>query len=173
MNAIVEFPEDYEPSSIEVITQAGRRLRFHDRSEPNSLIGITRVPFEDDTTMDFEFYKPAVFEHKWIPYNVLLSTVIRCSITNQGRSATDIQTYDGGDEGALSDLKIYLILENPNKPTVHYAYFTITDYGTKNQLVSKSVLLHLDDIMEHHEEAYDLFNFLYDYGMDGVAMKED
>ncbi len=159
MNAFEEFPEDYEPSHNEIIAQAGRRLRFHDRSVPNSLIGLTRVPFEDGTTMDFEFYKPTVYEHNGIPYNVLLSVVLR--------------TYHGGDEDALSDLKVYLVLDHPNEDEIHDAYFTITNYGAENQVVSELRFLQLDDMVDNHEDAYDLYNFLYDYGTDGVAIKDD
>ncbi len=159
MNAFEEFAEDYEPGRIEVIAQAGRRLRFHDRSAPNSLVGLTRVPFEDGTTMDFEFYKPAVYEYNGIPYNVLLSVVLR--------------TYHGGDEDALSDLKVYLVLDHPNENEVHDACFTITNYGADNQETSELTLMQLDEFVDNHEEAYDLYNFLYDYGMDGVAIKDD
>ena len=159
MNAFEEFPEDYEPGRIEIIAQAGRRLRFHDRSAPNSLIGLTRIPFDDGTTMDYEFYKPAVYEHNGIPYSVMLSIVLR--------------TYHGGDEDALSDLKIYLILDHPNENEVHDAYFTITNYGADNQIVSEPIFLQLDDMAREHADAYHSYNFLYDYGMDGVAIKDD
>ena len=148
-NALNEFP----------LAQAGRRLRNNDRSAPNSTFGLTQVPFDDGTTMDFEFYKPTVYEHEGIPYSVLLSTVLR--------------TYHGGDEGALSDLKVYLILDHPNEVDVHDAYFTITNYGADNQETSELRFLQLDDMVREHEEAYNLYSFLYDYGTDGVAIKDD
>ncbi len=159
MDAFPEFPEGYEPSYNEILAQGGRRLRNNDRSAPNSLIGLTRVPFDDGTTMDFEFYKPTVYEHEGIPYSVLVSTVLR--------------TYHGGDEGALSDLKVYLNLKNPNEDEFHYSYFTITNYGAENQVMGELSFLQLDIMVQEHEEAYDLYNFLYDYGTDGVAIKDD
>lgn len=159
MNAFEEFPEDYEPSHTEIVAQASRRLRFHDRSAPNTLIGLTRVPFKDGTTMNFEFYKPAVYEHNGIHYNVLLSVVLR--------------TFHVSNEGALSDLKVYLVLNHPNEDKVHNAYFTVTNCGTENPVVGELRFLQQDELVDNHYDAYKLYNFLYNYGINGIVIKDD
>jgi hypothetical protein len=158
-NAFPEFAEDYEPSHNEILAQAGRRLRFNDRSTPNSTLGRTRIPFDDGTTIEVEFYKPEVYEHNGIPYSVILSSVFR--------------HYHGGDENAPSDAIVYLMLAHPNEEEICDASFTITDYSGKNQVVGELVFHEYDDIMDDNRaESRMLFNILYYYGMDGWAVKD-
>ena len=158
MNAFEEFPEDYEPSHNEILVQAGRRLRFNDRSTPNSMLGLARIPFDDGTTIDVEFYKPEVYEHNRIPYSVMLSSVVR--------------HYHGGDENAPSDVIVYLMLDHPNEEEIRDASFTITDYSGENQVVGELVFHDYDDIVDDNRaESRMLFNILYYYGMDGFAVK--
>ena len=158
MNAFEEFPEDYEPSHNEILTQAGRRLRFNDRSTPNSTLGLARIPFDDGTTIDVEFYKPEVYEHNGIPYSVMLSSVVR--------------HYHGGDENSPSDVIVYLMLDHPNEEEIRDASFTITDYSGENQVVGELVFHEYDDIVDDNRaESRMLFNILYYYGMDGFAVK--
>jgi hypothetical protein len=171
-NAFPEFAEDYEPSHNEILAQAGRRLRFNDRSTPNSTLGLTRIPFDDGwtepnpgspaesdgTTIGVEFYKPEVYEHNGIPYSVVLSTVVR--------------HYHGGDENAPSDVIVYLMLDHPNEEGIRDASFTITDYSGENQVVGELVFHEYDDIVDDNRaESRMLFNILYYYGMDGFAVK--
>ncbi len=157
MDPIIEFAENYEPSRFEILSQADRRLRFHDRSNPNSRIGLTRVPFDDGTSMDVEFYKQREYEHNGILYSVLLSIVLRESQAGPGET----------------NLTVYLILRDPNTEEMFDSYFTITNYGEDNEAVGELTFMQLDEFVDNHSNAYEIFNFLYGYGEDGVVIKDD
>jgi hypothetical protein len=149
MNAFEEFPEGYEPTPLEVVLQADRRLRNHDQSNPNSLISLSCVPFEesDGTTVEMEFYKPTEYEYNGILYKVLFSQV-----------ESEHCLYDNN----LFNLIVYLLLKDPNEEEYLELEFYIVRYGTANQkqLTPGLPPTKLDNLDE--------YMFLYDYAMTGV-----
>ncbi len=141
--------------------QASRALRLRDRSNPNSLIGVASVPFDDGTVMDVEFYKPAEYKHNGIFYEVIFSVIIR--------------RYHGAEENAPSDVKVNLVLKKPNDEEEVDLSFNITNYGSENQVIGQPIVdrLAYDAFVENEDEASQMFSILYEYGIHGVVNKDN
>jgi hypothetical protein len=149
MNAFEEFPEGYEPTPLEILLQANRRVRFHDRRKDDTITGSTDIRYDNGHVNSLEFYKPTEYEYEGVVYNVVFSHI-------------DRDHYDD----VVVDLVITLLLKDPNEEEYLVVDFVIFHYGTIDEYrrspVSPAIKVdNLEDMI--------LYESLYPYAMSGVA----